>query len=462
MRRKTFFLALTSFCIGIAIAEQWGIPAVVWGAVVVLLVAGRLLKRAMIVWLSIALLLGAVRSVAWTESSLRPWQPLLGQTVALTGVIISAGPPADVAGIHSPARPGIIRLSGVSAPIGRTVDLTCRLSLIDDQLWRRLSNRRYLECSAAKFTTRHRQPDNWRGWLAYWRAGVSDHLIGALRTDPGALAVGLVFGDATQFSDTLRAAFRQTGTTHIVALSGFNITIIVAVMLEGLAPWLGRRWAVWGTTACLLLFIIVTGASASVIRAALMAACVIGARFAGRPIDPLRPLLYAVAMMVVANPALLLHDLGFQLSLSSTLGLLMLSAPIESRLMWLTDRYSFRSNVATTLAATVASFPIMATAFERLSLVSLLVNAAVLPLIPLAMALSAGHTLVATYMAPLLPLSRPVTEVVLSTITAIISVGAQAPLAAVALSPVIISAGVAVSIGILLVSMRYATSHSSR
>ncbi len=181
-------------------------------------------------------------------------------------------------------------------------------------------------------------------------------------------------------------AFNTTGTTHIIAISGFNITIIVAA-LDSIRRrlFLPKKASFIIIISGIFLFTILTGASASVIRAAVMGALVLIARQLGRQSQITSALLFTACVMIFLNPMILRFDVGFQLSFLSTLGLVYLSPLILSWFFWL-PKIS-QEPLALTLSAQVLSLPIILYNFGRLSFISLLANVLILPIIPITMLL---------------------------------------------------------------------------
>jgi competence protein ComEC len=194
----------------------------------------------------------------------------------------------------------------------------------------------------------------------------------------------LLFGIKSDLPDSLSNNFNQAGLTHIIALSGFNITIIAASLLW-LLRFLPLRWRFSLAMAVIILFVLMTGASPSVTRAAIMGILVLLAGMTGRLADSGIALLLAAVAMLLDNHIVLSHDVGFQLSFAATIGIIYLSPVFEDIFKkiprWLSGYLS------PTLAALVFSTPLLVYQFERLSLIAPLSNLLVLPVVALAMGL---------------------------------------------------------------------------
>lgn len=230
--------------------------------------------------------------------------------------------------------------------------------------------------------------------------------LNALVPEPeAALAVGILLGVRSAIAPEVSDAFATAGLTHVVAISGWNIAIVAALAAGLGRPLLRRRG---GRVAAASLaavsvgaYVLLTGASPSVVRAALMAGGLVLARFGGSRAHALSALMAAALVMLLAAPAVL-WDVGFQLSALATAGLIWFGAPIESRLRGWPGL--IREPVALTLAAQLTTLPVILLNFERLSLVAPLANVLVVPIVPIVMlvaAVAAGVGVV----QPLIPIT---------------------------------------------------------
>jgi len=197
---------------------------------------------------------------------------------------------------------------------------------------------------------------------------------------------GLIWGAKKSIPNSLMEKFNVTGTTHIVALSGYNITIIAVLVLNICkALWVPRKYGFWISVLVILFFILITGAQASVVRAGIMGTMVLVARQTGR-IGSMRNLLaLSATVMLLVNPKLLIYDAGFQLSFLATIGLIYLAPLIKKGFSWVTSSFEIRENLVATVSATIITLPLIIFQFGRLSAVAILVNILILPVIPLAM-----------------------------------------------------------------------------
>lgn len=199
-----------------------------------------------------------------------------------------------------------------------------------------------------------------------------------------ALILGLILGLKRSLPEDFKQALITVGVSHIVVISGYNISIITRNLLRT-RGFFGRRIAFWLSLLAVLAFVIITGAEASVIRAAIMGLMVVFALNVGRIYYPVNALVFVGGLMVLQNPKILHFDVGFQLSFLATLGLCYLAPIFEKWFAKVPEILGFRSNLASTLAAQAFTLPLLIYHFDRLSLIAVFVNVLVLWVIPYAM-----------------------------------------------------------------------------
>lgn len=214
-------------------------------------------------------------------------------------------------------------------------------------------------------------------------------LINRLLPEPHAsFLAGILLGSRKGIAENLMEAFSRTGVTHIIAVSGYNITLIVTVLVAlSRRLLLRRKQGIVFAMVGILLFTILTGASAAVVRAAVMGLVVLFAQYWGRNSKMFNVLLLTAFIMLLINPKILMIDVGFQLSYLATLGLVYLSPLLEKYFQFLPEKFALRESVVTTSAAIIITSPLILYVFGRFSVVALLVNIFILPAIPIAMAL---------------------------------------------------------------------------
>ncbi|MFA5413657.1 MAG: ComEC/Rec2 family competence protein [Patescibacteria group bacterium] len=198
---------------------------------------------------------------------------------------------------------------------------------------------------------------------------------------------GLLYGAKRGIPTDLTEKFNITGTTHIVAISGYNITILAVLLLQITKNLgIGRKKSFWIALGGILFFVILTGAQSSVVRAAMMGLLALLATQVGRISKITNALLLAAAAMLIFNPKILAFDVGFQLSFAATIGLVFLSPIFEKYFEKLPSVFGAKETFTTTMSAIVLTLPLILYNFGRISFIAPLANILILPMIPLAMA----------------------------------------------------------------------------
>ncbi len=223
--------------------------------------------------------------------------------------------------------------------------------------------------------------------------------MGTLWHEPYAgFMAGLLYGYRGGLG-TLNDAFARTGVTHSVAISGFNIAIILAALMTSLTRlWIPRQKAFYILTAGLVIFILFAGASGSVLRAGVMAFLVLFAKQVGRLSRMANVLVATAGLLVLFNPFILVWDIGFQLSFLSTWGIVYLAPILERYAEKIPEFFSLKSAFTTTIAAIIATLPLILFQFGRLSIVAPVVNVLILWIIPWLM-LAGFVSLIASFLS---------------------------------------------------------------
>ncbi len=282
----------------------------------------------------------------------------------------------------------------------------------------------------------------------------------ALPEPHGAFLKGLTLGEREALPKDLVENFNRTGTTHIVALSGYNITMVgrffIAFLLLISVPF---QLAFWIASAGILLFVMLTGAAPSVVRAGIMGILVLVARREGRIYSMTNALAFAGAAMIFHNPKILRFDAAFQLSFLATLGLVYLSPHVEKffektghrlslflfrRRVLLTHseklrkerdkKYSlfpFKQIFIETLSAQLMVLPLIIYIFGRASIVSPVTNLLILIAVPYSMVLGFVTGFLGFLWQPLAAASGWITWAFLEYKLRVIEFAALLPLASV-------------------------------
>jgi competence protein ComEC len=204
-----------------------------------------------------------------------------------------------------------------------------------------------------------------------------------------ALLTGILLGDDSGLPDDVEEDFINTGTSHVIAISGFNMTLLAAVFARSGQRLFDRRRAFWVAIGGVALYTVLVGGSAAVVRAAIMSLLCMWGHLLGRRSHGPTSLAAVALAMTLANPHVL-WDVSFQLSFAATAGLVLLSRPFERGFERAFSRFTSAEHaraavrmlnepVIVGLAAQIFIMPIVLVHFGRLSLVSFLSNLLILP-----------------------------------------------------------------------------------
>lgn len=219
--------------------------------------------------------------------------------------------------------------------------------------------------------------------------------IDVILPDPHAqLFAGLMLGD-NAFSDIWKERFLRTGTSHIVAASGSNVALVVSLVLGFFfRAGVHRRYATVIALGGIFVFVLLAGGESAVVRAGIMASLLVIARLLGRASSVRNVVLFTVCAMLFAEPRILRDDVGFQLSVLSTVGLLFWAKSFTKSMDFVPETWGLREGFATTLAATCATLPVTLFGMGQISFIGPLANFFILPLLPLAMACGTFATII--------------------------------------------------------------------
>ena len=209
--------------------------------------------------------------------------------------------------------------------------------------------------------------------------------IRAVLPDPTAgFGLGLLIGLRALISKPLQQTLNAVGLSHLVAVSGYNLTILIQAgrrLMARVSTFMATAISFW----LIIGFLGVTGFSASIVRAALVSGLSLWIQYYGYEIPPLSLVCIPALLTVAWKPDYLISDVGWQLSFLAFFGIMVIAPLVEQR--W-TRPNTVRSLVVESLAAQATTAPLILTVFGNFSVVSPLSNAVVLPMVPLAMLLS--------------------------------------------------------------------------
>ena len=221
-------------------------------------------------------------------------------------------------------------------------------------------------------------------WITWLRRQFSAAILNVVPEPQASLGLGFLLGIKSQLPDSLNDQLKIVGLTHIVVASGYNLTILVRATRRLLA----KRSAFQATFAAAGLmvgFVGVTGLSPSMSRAALVTSLSLAAWYYGRVIHPVVLLLFSAAVTAAWNPLYVWGDIGWYLSFMAFAGV-MLGAPLLQKRLFGERKVPQLAQIALeTLCAELATLPLTLFVFGSVSVVALLANMLVTPLVPIAM-----------------------------------------------------------------------------
>ncbi len=205
--------------------------------------------------------------------------------------------------------------------------------------------------------------------------------------DPqSSLGLGFLVGVGNMLSDELDQNLRTVGLTHIVAVSGYNLTILV-VLTRRLMANSSKIAATAVAVGLISVFLLLTGGAPSIVRASIVSFLSLTAWYYGRNINALVLLLMSAAISAYINPYYLWKDIGWYLSFTAFFGVLVL-APLIAKRLYKGEPKLVGQLLIETCCAQILTFPIIAYIFGDVSIISILANLLVLPLVPLAMSVT--------------------------------------------------------------------------
>ena len=195
---------------------------------------------------------------------------------------------------------------------------------------------------------------------------------------------GILLGERSDTGKDLLDAFRIAGLLHIIVLSGYNITLVAEATRRSLF-FLPRNLRFILSIILVILFVLLAGAQPPAIRAGIMGSLVILAGIFRRKTVAINLLALTAVLMVLLNPLVLLYDFSFQLSVLATTGLIVLSPFFEKRLKFIPEKFQLRGIVSATISTQIFLLPYLIYRIGEISLIGVVANILVLPLIPLGM-----------------------------------------------------------------------------
>jgi len=218
-------------------------------------------------------------------------------------------------------------------------------------------------------------------FLAPLRTFLVERLQSVFPEPESSLAAGLLFGHRATIPWRIKEDFQKTGLTHILAISGYNMVILIAFISTVFSIFPRNAWITLSLVS-IFLFTLLVGASASVVRAAIMGSLTLVGRIFGRKSIGLRSLFVTGYIMILMDPFLLFFYIGFQLSFAATAGILLFSESLKTHISFFPNWFGMKDTAVATWAAQIFTTPIILFYFKGLSLIAPLANIIIVPCIP--------------------------------------------------------------------------------
>lgn len=216
--------------------------------------------------------------------------------------------------------------------------------------------------------------------IFYAKETVNKFCAEMVRNEEGDLMNGLLTGNKTDIDDETIQNFKQTGLSHILAVSGQQATIIAFVLFTILSWFFNRKYQIITLAFLLFLYLFITGFQASIIRAEVMIIVFLTTRLFSRKIEPLNLLFFSGLIIICFTPQAL-FDAGFQLSYSALLGIIIFYSPIveqaNERVKLFKNNAVIRNifqSIVLTISASIFTIPLTLFHFGFMSLMSLASN----------------------------------------------------------------------------------------
>lgn len=392
----SWLIAIFCFCISFGVAIARYVPQSMFHSVAWILLASILAAFALwrarlyvIIILIVAGLLGGLWRGSVSLAQLAPYGKLVGHTVMVSGIVsedTDTGKNGEL----------VLRLKNIainSYKVSGTIWVSTTTS-VDIKRSDRVTVRGKLGQGFGSFAAsmyratmiKVQRPEP--GDIALRaRDGFANAVRRAVPEPEASLGIGYLLGQRRALPENLVDALRIAGLTHVIVASGYNLTILVR-LARRLFVRVSKYLAALTASGMILAFIAVTGMSPSMSRAGLVAGLSLLAWYYGRRLHPLVLLPLAAAVTLLINPSYGWNDLGWELSFAA-FGGVMVVAPLGQRYFFGDGKPGIvRQILGETIAAQLATLPILVMAFGQFSNVAIVTNLLILPLVPLAMLLT--------------------------------------------------------------------------
>lgn len=386
--RQTTFVAVlsSSLLLGLA-ASAAGLQIYGWAWVIMaaLLILCSLKKQ---VWVIVPLILAGVILGAWRGSwvatDLARYEPYIGTQQQLRGTVVD-DPARDRSGrlsftlgaveLQNVRMAGTVSVTSLSGDTLRRGDQVTVAGKLREGFGSRQASLGY---AGVRSVARADDP------ILQARDAFGAGVRRAVQEPQASLGLGFIMGERSALPSSLDEQLKAVGLTHIVVASGYNLTILIRLAKRLLSK-VSKYLTLAVSLTLMSGFLLVTGFSPSMSRAALVTGLVLWAWYYGRTIHPLVLILFAAAVTAFVNPAYLWSDVGWYLSFLSFAGVLLL-APLLQRLLFGHREVPLIGQILIeTVSAQAVTLPLVLFIFGKLAVLSVLANILVVPFVPFAM-----------------------------------------------------------------------------
>lgn len=199
-----------------------------------------------------------------------------------------------------------------------------------------------------------------------------------LSKDFSGILSGMIIGETSNISAAIKEEFQKSGITHLLAVSGSNVATVILFSNYLVIRLFGKKYSDYISIIFISFFVLISGASPSIVRAGIMAILNLIANIFCKKTDSINNLLVATFFILIYNP-LALINIGFLLSFGGTIGIVVLSKNIKELLDKHIKIGAITEIVSLNISAQIMIFPIMVYYFNSFSLTGILVNLLIIP-----------------------------------------------------------------------------------
>jgi competence protein ComEC len=222
-------------------------------------------------------------------------------------------------------------------------------------------------------------------WIDNIRNIIISRIDSTYPNQVGEFLKGILIGYTDTLPSDIKDSFQKTGVSHVLAVSGYNMAIIVMLVYQQLINrQISRKVSFSITIVTMIIFTLLTGAEASIMRAGIFAMLILTAEQLQRYVGGVRPLILCATILVIINPLYIAYDIGFQLSFLAVIGLIIYGQVFKTYTEGIPSLGIFPM-IGETLFAQILVLPILIYYFGQISIISILANILIVPTIPLAM-----------------------------------------------------------------------------